>query len=155
MSHNQTEILNRLHERFGESLQSVALFGSQARGTGHAFSDIDLLIVLKDAPRELRGRRQLASSIRRQLGLPIDSTILRTDAFVYSVRYLAPLMIELARDYEVWYDRDGFFCGNIGFIQALMRQGKLVEMQAGVWKFTEKIDEMARDGAGVLARSSL
>lgn len=39
-----------LLERFGANLISLVLFGSVARGTAKQESDIDLLIILKDAP---------------------------------------------------------------------------------------------------------
>ncbi|MCC6622515.1 MAG: nucleotidyltransferase domain-containing protein [Deltaproteobacteria bacterium] len=49
----------RLDEVYGEELVSVVLFGSVARGTAHATSDIDLLIVFRTLPHghEPRFRR--------------------------------------------------------------------------------------------------
>lgn len=48
------ELLNRfkqlLLERFGANLLSLILFGSVARGTANQESDINLLIIMKDAP---------------------------------------------------------------------------------------------------------
>jgi predicted nucleotidyltransferase len=42
-----TELKERLKELYGDSLEQVVLFGSQARGDAAAGSDIDVLVVLK------------------------------------------------------------------------------------------------------------
>ncbi len=48
-------LLTDLKGRLGDDLLAVALFGSVARGTGHATSDIDLLIVHRGDAREALG----------------------------------------------------------------------------------------------------
>jgi len=147
----QTEILAYLQERFKSNLLAIVLFGSRVRQTQKAFSDFDLLIVANDLPREHRRRRQIAALIRRELALPIDATVLTPDAFVSSVRYCAPLMLELANAYEVWFEKDNFFSRQIRFLHLLIQQGKLIQLQPGVWKLPENVDEMARDGIFVSA----
>jgi predicted nucleotidyltransferase len=52
------------------SPQQVILFGSQARGTAHADSDVDLLIVGDKPPGEAWSRRREIGRIRRALPLP-------------------------------------------------------------------------------------
>lgn len=42
--------MQSLLEKFGANLLTLVLFGSVARGTAKQESDIDLLIILKDAP---------------------------------------------------------------------------------------------------------
>lgn len=147
----KTKILAYLKERFGADLYAVALFGSRARQTERAFSDFDLLIVANDAPTERRACRQLAASIRRELALPIDATLLNPNAFVGSIRYCAPLMIELACAYEIWFEREHYFSKHIQIIHSLMRQSKLVQLQPGVWKLPEDEDEITADGVFVPA----
>jgi len=142
----KAKILSYLQERFKDSLLAVVLFGSRARQTERAFSDFDLLIVVNDSPTEFRKRRQLAASIRRELALPIDATVLSPAAFIGSIRYCSPLMIELACAYEVWLEKENFFSHHIHFMHSLMQQGKLIQLQPGVWKLTEDIDEMAPNG---------
>jgi len=36
----------KLHEKFGENIKDVILFGSRAKGTATEFSDYDILIIL-------------------------------------------------------------------------------------------------------------
>ena len=42
------ELREWLHERFGERLVKLVLFGSKARGDAHEESDVDVLIVLRE-----------------------------------------------------------------------------------------------------------
>lgn len=142
----KAKILHYLRERFGDDLLAVVLFGSRARQTEKAFSDIDVLLIIDGLPQERRKHRQLAASIRRALALPIDATVLSPNAFLASVRYCAPLMIELACAYEVWFEKDQFFSKQLQFIHSLMQQSKLIQLQPGVWKLPEDIDEMETDG---------
>ncbi len=147
----QNHILHYLQQRFGTELLAVVLFGSRVHHTAKAFSDIDLLVVLNDSPKAPRKRRQLAATIRRELALPVDVTLLSPPTFLASVHFCAPLMIELACAYEVWFEKDLFFSNHIQFIHSLMKKGQLKQLQSGVWKLAEDADEMATDGVGVFA----
>jgi predicted nucleotidyltransferase len=150
-NHLRTQILKHLQKRFGDKLFAIVLFGSRLRQTLKAFSDIDLLAILENLPKEQRKRRQIAASLRRELALPVDITLMSPATFISSVRNCIPLMIELACAYEIWYEKDDFFSEHIQFVQSLMQQKKLIQLQPGVWKLTEKVDEMAADGVGVSA----
>lgn len=65
------EILNRFNqsllEKFGANLLSLILFGSVARGTAKQESDIDLLIILKDAPDSYYSRLEPVVDIELKL----------------------------------------------------------------------------------------
>ena len=145
------QILTHIRKRFGDKLLAFVLFGSRIRQTSKAFSDIDLLLILDKVPEEHRKRRQLAASLRRELAQPVDITLMSPAIFVSSVRNCIPLMIELACANEIWFEKDDFFSEHIQFVKSLMQQKKLVQLQPGVWKLTEKVDEMAADGIGVSA----
>ena len=68
------EIVERLVRRF-DPLQ-IILFGSWARGDTHRWSDVDLLVVLPDAP----DKRRAAIDMRRALaGVGISKDIVVTD----------------------------------------------------------------------------
>ena len=47
-------LVKRLHERYGDDLLHVVLFGSKARGDSDAESDVDVLIVLRMPSSEYR-----------------------------------------------------------------------------------------------------
>ena len=55
-------VVDRIVERFEPS--RVLIFGSQARGTAHRRSDVDLLVVMP----EVEDKRRTAIDIRRSLG---------------------------------------------------------------------------------------
>lgn len=67
-----TQIIAR---QFKPKPERVILFGSQARGTGTEYSDVDFLVVLSSA----KNKREAAIQIRRALaGFPVAKDILVT-----------------------------------------------------------------------------
>ncbi len=116
--------LQRLARRYAEvtqatlddNLTSVALFGSVARGQANPRSDIDLLVVLKEAPRGALRRRALLEPVRQQLTADLEPLWERgiyTD-FVEIIRSEAeaclfhPIYLDMTVAVELLYDRDGF-----------------------------------------------
>jgi len=53
----------QLHEWLGSAVQAVVLYGSTARGTAHAESDVDLLVVADDVTRGQKAASDLAYEI--------------------------------------------------------------------------------------------
>lgn len=100
-----------LCEEWQESLVSVVLFGSQARGAATAESDIDLLIVRRGFSRNrLERRREMHGIIRR---LPADfrdrlSLVLLTPEEAADTK---PFYLDMLFSCEILFDRDGFFQG--------------------------------------------
>jgi predicted nucleotidyltransferase len=60
-----------------EGLVAAYLFGSQARGTASAASDVDVALLMTNAPKTL-GDLQLdvAADLERDIGLPVDVVVL-------------------------------------------------------------------------------
>ena len=57
--------------------EEVFLFGSYARGTERAASDVDLLVIMPDSEETRRQRRRLTGRIYRRLaGFPLSKDIL-------------------------------------------------------------------------------
>ncbi len=55
----------------------VILFGSHAKGTERAGSDVDLLVVMPDAEETRRGRRRITGRLYRRLAsFPVSKDIL-------------------------------------------------------------------------------
>ncbi|MFQ5793570.1 MAG: nucleotidyltransferase domain-containing protein [Candidatus Bipolaricaulia bacterium] len=97
-------------------LTSIALYGSVTRGEAHSTSDIDLFVVLKDAPQGMLHRRALLEPVREKLtpeletlwkqGIYVDFVeVIRSEA---EARHFYPLYLDMAVDVELLYDRDGF-----------------------------------------------
>lgn len=116
----------RLDEVYGEELVSVVLFGSVARGTAHATSDIDVLIVFRTLPHghEPRFRRfwdalgpiELERRRLAAIGTCFDwSPILMT---VEEARHRNRLYLDMVDDAVLLVDRDGFFAGVLADMRA-------------------------------------
>jgi len=74
---NLTDIIRRYRaelEKLGIRAEQILLFGSQARGTAHEWSDIDLIVVSPDwAPYNSRERLEIAGVAAIQLLQPIQA----------------------------------------------------------------------------------
>ena len=101
----------------GESLVSVVLFGSVARGEVTPLSDIDLLVIAQDLPTGRLARQDrlkeaddvLESKLEglRKDGVLTDlCPILKTPE---EAKHLTPLYLDLVEDAVILYDREGFF----------------------------------------------
>lgn len=63
-------------------IEAIYLFGSQARGTAHAESDYDILIVVKQKNKELKDRLyDITVDIFLQTGADVSLKILRHEDF--------------------------------------------------------------------------
>jgi predicted nucleotidyltransferase len=60
-----------------EGLVAAYLFGSRARGTAEAASDVDVGLLLKTPPTTLDDLQlDVAADLERELGLPVDVVVL-------------------------------------------------------------------------------
>lgn len=112
-------LVEKLLERFGEDLVSVVVYGSVARGEARKDSDVDLLIVLRGAPKGALRRQELFMEVEEKLGEKLDeleetgyhvefSPIIKTPE---EARVFSPLYLDMVEDAVVLFDRDGFFGG--------------------------------------------
>ncbi|MFH1011047.1 MAG: nucleotidyltransferase domain-containing protein [bacterium] len=79
-----TELRRRLEELYGERLERLVLFGSQARGDAEEGSDIDVLIVLKgtvDTGKELGHISEITSELSLENNVVISSLVISAERF--------------------------------------------------------------------------
>ena len=79
-----TELKERLKELYGESLERVVLFGSQARGDAAAGSDIDVLVVLKgpvSPGKEISRTGEITASLSLLHDVVISCTFVSVDRY--------------------------------------------------------------------------
>jgi len=109
-------LLKACREVYGDSLVSVAIFGSVARGTATPDSDIDLLIVATDLPRGRMNRVAAFEPVEAAVQGEIDqlhaqglhteiSPVIKTPE---GVRQGSPLFLDMTREVMILHDRGGF-----------------------------------------------
>jgi predicted nucleotidyltransferase len=73
------ELKQRLNEHYGERLESVILYGSQARGDAAEDSDVDVLVVLRGEVKigkELWEISGITSALSLRIGQVISTAVL-------------------------------------------------------------------------------
>ncbi len=119
------EFMEECKERFGLDLVSIVLFGSYARGTATKYSDIDLLAVVKNLPRDWRRRDKILDDLERHFLkkrhkriFPILTT---PEAIINSVKRGNPLFYGILTGYAILFDRDDFFKNEMEEVKAKVK----------------------------------
>lgn len=108
------DLLTGLKKALGGNLISFVVYGSVARGDYRRDSDIDLLIICRDLPKEKLRRQELFIQVEDTLSLeslykdgffPNFSPILKT---AEEAKFLTPLYLDMVEDALILYDVEGF-----------------------------------------------
>jgi hypothetical protein len=127
LARRYTELLEL---QLGERLVSVALFGSVARGTVDARSDIDLFVVVRDLPKGAFRRREVAEATREAM-LPELNPLWEAGIYADFVEVLRTpeeaerfhlLYLDMADEALLLYDRDGFMEERLERVRARMEE---------------------------------
>ncbi len=127
-----------LHKEMKQYLKAVILFGSSARKTTTAGSDIDVLIIIDDlsivVTRDVADAyRIIIERIISQISRRLHVVTLRLSAFWDYMRKGDPIGINMLRDGISLLD-SGFF----GPLQILLRKGKIRPSQESIWSYYSK-----------------
>lgn len=110
--------IDEIRRFFGQNLVSVVLYGSLARGEAKMGSDIDLLIVCENFPKERSKRQDIFMKMEREIDeelkkiyekcgfYPYISPILKTKE---EAQNISPLYLDMVTDARILYDKDSFF----------------------------------------------
>jgi uncharacterized protein len=144
-----TRFLEEARSFYGKRLVTAAVFGSVARGTANAESDIDLLVVAADLPR---GRVKRVSEFN-EVEIRLDkefkelkvcgihtrlSPVIKTPEEVLSGSLL---FLDMIYDAVILYDRDDFFKNFLNsFRKRLKSLGAKRIVQGGRWYWDLKPD---------------
>jgi predicted nucleotidyltransferase len=131
------EVVARLRERFGEDLVSVVLYGSYARGNAGAFSDIDLVVVLTEVPREwdaLFALEHEVGSVGRGLGKKVQGQVLSREDVRCSVDWPVPMVLEVLDAHRVLKDRDDFLRRQMERLRERAREHGIRRLPQGGWE---------------------
>jgi len=138
------EVLAKLFETFRQSLVSVVLYGSVARGTAEVTSDIDLLVVVRGLAESFYDRAKIIGEVVRQVH---DSKVrLWKESGRYANVDILPLTPEEAQaprllyldflfDSMILYDQESFMGGCLEKMRDRVKQlrGRRVTMPSGKW----------------------
>lgn len=103
---------------YGENLISFVVFGSCGRGTPNPESDIDILIILKEAPSSrLRRIEEFYENIEKEIEpylkklreYGINTYLSPIIKIKEEIKIGSPLYIEMITDSKIYFDRDEFF----------------------------------------------
>ena len=129
-------------ERLGDRIVSIALYGSVARGEAGPGSDIDLFVVLTNAPPGMLNRRHLLDPVRESLtsdlerlwreGIYVDFVeVIRTRS---EAEKFHPLYLDMSQEAVLLYDRDGFLKKVLAEVrEELERRGAERKFMGNFW----------------------
>jgi hypothetical protein len=107
------EFVRLCKKKFGNNLVSIVLFGSHARGTATKYSDIDLLVIVKNLPDDWRERDRLVIALEHEVGskysIPITSIVASKREFLDGVEAGNALLFGISKGYVVLHDKEGLF----------------------------------------------
>jgi predicted nucleotidyltransferase len=124
-------LLEMCRRTYGESLVSLAIFGSWARGTATPESDIDLLLIAEKLPPS-RGKRldqferieAATEEIRRQIweSSPAASSLSPVIKTTEEFKAGSPLYLDMTEWCEVLFDRDSFLARALERLRQRMKE---------------------------------
>lgn len=138
------------HRILGQDLVSVVLYGSWARGTATADSDIDLLIVAERLPAGRWDRQELAVRARRLTAPLVDEVFEAIHWYAYPSILLKTrreadgfqrLYLDMVGEARVMVDADAFFGNVLGRVRDRMKElGSKKVMVGNQWYWILKPD---------------
>ncbi len=145
------QILNKFKQeifaKFKDDLISLVLFGSVARGTARKDSDIDILIILKDAPDSYYERLKSVVDIELRLRdieqmMPVFSSIILSLDEAKQNRHIFLDMIDGS---IILYDTNNFFKNRLSELKNRLVQlgSKKVTLDDDTWYWNLKPDIVA------------
>lgn len=114
----------------GDDLISVVLFGSVARQQCKPTSDIDLIVVLRDAPMTAGARRAVLEPVRASMD-PLLEDLWREGLFTDFTEIILTaseakkthrLFLEVIEDGVILYDKEEFFAGVLERLKDTLRR---------------------------------
>ena len=94
-----TEYVTRIQQRFADLILAVVLFGSKARGEGDAESDIDLLVLVKDATHAPRSELwRIAFDVSLEYNVVLSPRVFDEARWAETRRIRVPLYRAIATD---------------------------------------------------------
>lgn len=146
------ETLNRfeqlLIEKFGDNLISIILYGSVAKGTAKEESDLDLLIILKEAPTSYYERLEPVIDIEIKLRKSISRTAPIFSSIILSKEEAMEnrnIFLDMIDDSIILFDKNNFFKNRLKELKNRLIQlgSRKVTLKDNTWYWQLKPDMKA------------
>jgi len=126
---------NDIYKEMGSLIRATIIFGSSARKTTTAKSDVDVLVILDDltinlSPEVVNAYRVIVNKIIVKVSTRLHITTLRFTSFWDYIRNGDPIGINILRDGVALID-SGFFEP----LQALLKRGKIRPTSESIWTY--------------------
>ncbi len=130
-----------VHKRFDTLIKATVLFGSQAKNTATAASDIDIIVIIDDAT--LNWDLELTSWYREELGKLVQNKHYARDIHINTIKLTTwwqdllhgdPVVLNIVRYGEALIDIGGFF----NPIKALLIQGRISSTPEAVYEALQR-----------------
>lgn len=135
---------------YGENLTSFVIFGSCGRGTPNPNSDIDILIILRNAPRgRIKRVEEFYNNIEKKIEPYIEelrkygidtflSPIIRTEE---EVKLGSPLYVDMLTGIKIYFDRDNFFKEYLNSLQEKLKAFGAEKKENGYWVYKKDVSK--------------
>ena len=144
-----------LRQRLGDDLLAVVLYGSVARGTAHLESDIDVLVVWRNAPSTYYDRLFVALAVSDQIQSHPDAVALLGEVPYAQLGFLILseteagqnryIYLDMTEEAIILYERDRFFTQRLAEMRARLAElgSRRVRLPDGTWYWDLKPDMIA------------
>ena len=122
------EFLQKCKQKFVDDLISIILFGSYAKGTATEYSDVDLLVIVKNLPKRRIDRYEVLRDIVLEFiykyGINLSPILIEPGDL--PLESINPLICGILTGYKVIYDRDNFWKNYLERIRPTIKRIKPV-----------------------------
>jgi len=128
------KIRKELNSFFGTELASIVLYGSYAKGKESKYSDIDILVVVKQRSGDRRARRDCEVALRKILYRSVGQVsprIIGTDIISTTLKNFNPLLLNILKHGIPLLD-DGTFATVKEEFQRML-EARIIEPKEDYW----------------------
>jgi predicted nucleotidyltransferase len=134
------QLLIEVIKRWDKKVVSMVIFGSFAHGNAHEHSDIDVLLIIEDLPKDWRTRSTFELSLERlglKWGTPLQVIMVEPEEMQYAIDYVNPLLLEIREKYYCVFDRNGYFKNKLKDLEKVMVLRKVRKLSDHMWEIPD------------------
>jgi len=126
-----SEVVEKMRKKFEDKLIAIILFGSYAKGKATRYSDLDLLLVVKDLPEKKIERFDIIVDIilyfLKKYGIRISPILVKPEEL--SPKFINPLIYGILTGYRVIYEKNEFWKNYLKAIKPIILKKKPIYIE--------------------------